>query len=111
VGVGLAGDRAGAVAGRGAAARKAGDGQVQGVPEQVDRALLAAVPTRELLQHGVDPVQDLPEAPHVLGVVGGVLGVVGERGGHWHAVGVLADGNIHAEPVEQLVELAVEVGH
>jgi hypothetical protein len=40
-----------------------------------------------------------------------VLDVGREWGSHGHAVGVLADGDVHAEPVQQLVEAAVEVGH
>ena len=40
-----------------------------------------------------------------------MLGVGRERGGHGHAVGVLADGDVHPQPRQQLVELAVEAGH
>jgi hypothetical protein len=109
--VGLTSDRIGAVAGWGPAAGEAGHGQVQAVPEQMHRALFAAVPARELLEHGIRPIQDLPEPPHILRVVGGVLSVGRERGGHRHAVGVLADGDVHAQPRQQLVEPAVEAGH
>ena len=53
-------------------------GQVEGVPKDLDRALLAAEPTGEFLEHVLGEEQCPMEALDVVGVVGAVALVVGE---------------------------------
>ena len=68
------------------------------MPEEVDRTRLAAVPAGELLEDPVRPVEDPPEALDRVGVVGRVLGVLGERRRHRDAERLLADRDVDAEP-------------
>ena len=65
---------------RRAAADEAGDRQVEGAPEEVHRAALAAEARTEQLEHRLDPAQRLPELLHGGAVVVRVLAIVGERG-------------------------------
>src|SRR5207249_10693284 len=76
---------------RSASRAEAGDGEVEAVPEEVDRARLAAEPAGELLEDRVRPVEDVPEALDGIAVVGRVLPVGGERRRHGHAERALAD--------------------
>jgi hypothetical protein len=81
------------------------------VPEEVDRARLAAVPAGELLEDLVRPVEDVPEAFDRVSLVGRVLAILGERRRHRQAEGRLADRDVDSEPVQLRVQLPVELGH
>ena len=88
---------------------EAGDGEIETVPEQVDRARLAIEPAAELLQHPVGPVQHLREALDVLAIPGGVLVIGRERRRHRHAERHLPDLDVDAEPEEDGVQAPVEL--
>src|SRR5439155_11999955 len=91
-----------------APASKAGHRKVEPVPEEVDRARLAAVPAGELLEHAVAPVEDAPEAVYRVTVVRLMLGVVGEGGRDRHAEGRLGDLDVEPEPAQHRVQRFVE---
>src|SRR5205085_3245352 len=78
LGVGLLGDGVG-VDGRRRSAGEAGNREIEAVPEEMDRAGLAAEPAAELLEHAVGPVEDAAVALDGVAVPGGVLAVLGER--------------------------------
>lgn len=56
-----------------------GDCDVEGVPEMMHRADLPGIPSGELLQCHADLGEHPPIAGHPRGIVGPVLGVLGER--------------------------------
>ena len=75
--IGLAGDRVGqmrhaAGMARRAAAGKARHREIEAAPEEMHRARLAEKAGAELLEHAVGIDQDLQEAPHRIGIVGGM---------------------------------------
>src|SRR5207249_710959 len=91
-----------------APATESGHREVEPVPEEVNRARLAAVPAGELLEHAVAPVEDAPEAGYRVTVVRGMLGVVGKRGRDRHAERRLADLDVDPESAQYRVQRLVE---
>ena len=89
---------------------EAGEREIERVPEEMNGTRLSAVPARELLEHLVRPLEDVPEALDRISVVRGMLAVLRERSRHRHAEGLLADRDVDAERREGCVQLLVELG-
>src|SRR5262249_39197174 len=91
-------------------AREARDGEVRRAPEEVDGAALADEARAETLEHAIRLLQDLPEAPRGVGIVGGVPLVAIERNRLRDLVGLAVDPYPEAEPPELVEEAPVERG-
>src|SRR6185436_5456659 len=77
--------------------------QIEGVPEELNRARLSAVPAGELLEHRGRPTEDLPEALDRIAVVRGVLGVPRKRRRHRHPERHLLDLDVDPETLQRRV--------
>ena len=82
--------------------------EVEGVPEEVHGARLAAVPPGEGLEHAVGPVEDPPEALDCVGVVGDVFYVLRERCRRRDPVRRLSNRDVDAKVAERRVQPLVE---
>ena len=87
---------------RGRAPREAGDGEVEGAPEQVDGRDLAENARSEVLEHAIDAHQRPVEALHGLAVVGPNLRVRSERHWIWHLVRAAVDTEPSPNPRHRL---------
>jgi hypothetical protein len=92
-------------------AGEAGDGQVEGTPEEVDGARLADEPGAEVAQNPIGLDEGSPGPGHRIGVVAGVVVVVAERGGPLDLDRHRPDRRAQLELVEAAHDLGVEVGH
>jgi len=81
------------------------------MPEEVDRARLAAVPAGEPLEHAVRPVENAPEPLDRLPVVGRILAVVRKRRRHRYPEWRLADRHVDVELRQDSVQGLVERSH
>ena len=93
-----------------AAPAEACDGEVEGVPEEMNWARLAAVPAGELLEDRVRPVENPPEALNRVPIVGGVPVVRGERCRRRQPERRLANRDVDPEPAQSCVQRIVEGG-
>jgi hypothetical protein len=78
------------------------------VPEEVHWARLAVEPAAELLEDGVRPVEDAPEACDGFVVPRGVFGVFAERRRHRDTERLLKNRDVDAQVAEGLVQVGVE---
>ena len=92
----------------GALAREKRHGQVEAAPEKVDRAALAHEVRAVVAEDGLDLHQDMPEALRVDRIVGGVDLVDITANGILYLVGQGVDGDLDAQGVQAVHELAVK---
>ena len=71
-------------------------------------ARLAVEPAAELLEHGLGPVEDPPEALDRVVIPGGVFCVLRERSLHRDAERLLEDLDVDCDFAEQAMHLCIE---
>jgi hypothetical protein len=96
---------------RSAPSRKAGDGQIESAPEQVNRAGFAEKGGPERFEHPVDRHQRVMEALNGGAVIGPFAMILAERHGVRHFVRLAVEGRRAAEFGNQPDEIGVERRH